>query len=45
MEAKVKIKFRDKYTHDLHLVGEIIEVSKERYEEIEKVREQIQNIE
>ena len=41
MEAKVKISFRDKYTHDLHLAGEIIEVSKERYEEIEKVREGI----
>ena len=41
MEAKVKIRFRDKYTHDLHLEGEIIEVSKERYEEIEKVREGI----
>lgn len=41
MEAKVKISFRDKYTHDLRLAGEIIEVSKERYEEIEKVREGI----
>lgn len=41
MEAKVKIRFRDKYTHKLHLAGEIIEVSKERYEEIEKVREGI----
>lgn len=41
MEAKVKIRFRDKYTHNLHLEGEIIEVSKERYEEIEKVREGI----
>lgn len=41
MEAKVKISFRDKYTHDLHLAGENIEVSKERYEEIEKVREGI----
>lgn len=41
MEAKVKIRFRDKYTHNLHLAGEIIEVSKERYEEIEKVREGI----
>ena len=40
MEAKVKIRFRDKYTHNLHLAGEIIEVSKERYE-IEKVREGI----
>ena len=39
MEAKVKIRFRDKYTHNLHLAGEIIEVSKERYEEIEKVRD------
>ena len=41
MEAKVKIGFRDKYTHNLHLAGEIIEVSKERYEEIDKVREGI----
>ncbi|RHL84340.1 SAP domain-containing protein [Dorea formicigenerans] len=41
MEAKVKISFRNKYTHNLHLAGEIIEVSKERYEEIEKVREGI----
>jgi len=41
MKAKVKIRFRDKYTHNLHLAGEIIEVSEERYEEIEKVREGI----
>ena len=41
MQAKVKIRFRDKYTHNLHLAGEIIEVSEERYEEIEKVREGI----
>lgn len=41
MEAKVKIRFRDKYTNNLHLAGEIIEVSEERYEEIEKVREGI----
>ncbi len=41
MKAKVKISFRDKYTHNLRLAGEIIEVSEERYEEIEKVREGI----
>lgn len=41
MKAKVKIKFRDKYTHNLHFAGEIIEVSEERYGEIEGVREGI----
>ena len=39
MKAKVKIKFRDKYTHNLHFTGEIIDVSEERFNEIEGVRE------
>lgn len=41
MKAKVKIKFRDKYTHNLHFTGEIIDVSEERFNEIEGVREGI----
>ena len=34
MKAKVLRKFRDKYTKALHKAGDIIEISNERYEEI-----------
>lgn len=34
MRVKVVKKFRDKYTKKIHEVGEEIEVTKERYEEI-----------
>jgi hypothetical protein len=34
MKVKVVKKFRDKYTKKIHEVGEEIEVTKERYEEI-----------
>ena len=37
MKAKVLKKFRDKNTGKIHKVGEIITVSKERFEEILKV--------
>ena len=34
MKAKVKQKFRDKYTGDIRFTGEIVEMSEERYNEI-----------
>ena len=34
MEVKVKQKFRDKYTGDIRFTGEIVEMSEERYKEI-----------
>ena len=34
MKAKVKQKFRDKYTGDIRFMGEIVEMSEERYNEI-----------
>lgn len=34
MKVKVKQKFRDKYTGDIRFTGEIVEMSEERYEEI-----------
>lgn len=34
MEVKVKQKFRDKHTGDIRFTGEIVEMSEERYNEI-----------
>lgn len=34
MKVKVKQKFRDKYTGDIRFMGEIVEMSEERYNEI-----------
>ena len=34
MKVKVKQKFRDKYTGDIRFTGEIVEMSEERYKEI-----------
>lgn len=34
MKAKVLKKFRDKHTFEIHAVGEILNITKERYEEI-----------
>lgn len=34
MKVKVKQKFRDKYTGDIRFTGEIVEMSEERYNEI-----------
>lgn len=34
MKAKVVKKFIDKYTGELHKPGEVIKISKKRYEEI-----------
>lgn len=34
MKVKVKQKFRDKYTGDIRFIGEIVEMSEERYNEI-----------
>lgn len=52
MKAKVKQKFRDKYTGDIRFMGEIVEMSEERYNEIntkknglvEKVEEKTEEV-
>lgn len=52
MKAKVKQKFRDKYTGDIRFTGEIVEMSEERYKEInakknglvEKVEEKTEEV-
>lgn len=52
MEVKVKQKFRDKYTGDIRFAGEIVEMSEERYKEInakknglvEKVEEKTEEV-
>lgn len=52
MEVKVKQKFRDKYTGDIRFTGEIVEMSEERYKEInakknglvEKVEEKTEEV-
>ncbi len=36
MKVKVVIRFKDKYTHSWHVVGETLTVSEERYKEIER---------
>ncbi len=37
MKVKIKKEFLDKYTHDLHKVGDTIEVSEHRLMEIQSV--------
>ncbi len=52
MKVKVKQKFRDKYTGDIRFMGEIVEMSEERYNEInvkknglvEKVEEKTEEV-
>lgn len=52
MKVKVKQKFRDKYTGDIRFTGEIVEMSEERYNEInakknglvEKVEEKTEEV-
>lgn len=52
MKVKVKQKFRDKYTGDIRFTGEIVEMSEERYKEInakknglvEKVEEKTEEV-
>jgi hypothetical protein len=52
MKVKVKQKFRDKYTGDIRFAGEIVEMSEERYNEInakknglvEKVEEKTEEV-
>lgn len=39
MKVKVKIEFRDKYTGNLHMAGEELEISEERCKEIKSVKE------
>lgn len=41
MKVKVVSVFRDKYTKEIYKADDIIEVSKERYEEIEQYVEKI----
>ncbi len=36
MKVKVVVKFKDKYTSSWHYVDEILNVSEERYKEIER---------
>lgn len=39
MKATVRKEFIDKYTNELHKIGEVLEVSEERISEIRKVDE------
>lgn len=39
MKAKVLAKFRDKYSGEVHEVGTVIELTKERFDEIEETAE------
>lgn len=43
MKVKVIIRFKDKYTHSWHEVGEILTVSEERYQEIARFVEVIKD--
>lgn len=45
MRAKVLKSFRDKYNHKVYKVGEILNISKKRYEEILKVDKLIEKVE
>lgn len=45
MKAKVKTKFRDRYTGERYTVGQIISISKTRYDEIMKVGDLVEKIE
>ena len=44
MKVKVLIDYVDKYTYVWHKVGEIVEMSEERFEEINKKRQFVQEI-
>ena len=41
MKVKVVSVFRDKYTNERYIAGKVIEVSKERYNEIKQYVEKI----
>ena len=45
MRAKVLKSFRDKYNQKVYKVGEILNISKKRYEEILKVDKLIEKVE
>lgn len=45
MKAKVTKKFRDKYTGEIHKVGDIINISKKRFKEILTVGNFVEEIE
>ena len=44
MKVKVLLDYVDKYTYVWHKVGETVEVSEERFEEINKQRQFVQEI-
>lgn len=44
MKAKVLKKFRDKYSGKYYKVGEVIVISKDRYEEIQKVDNLVEEV-
>ena len=44
MKVKVKQKFRDKYTGDIRFMGEIVEMSEERYNEINAKKNGLRSI-
>lgn len=44
MKAKVKISFRDKYTDELYKIGDVIEVTEERFDEILSVGDFIETV-
>ena len=44
MKAKVLKRFRDKYSGKCYKVGEVIVISKERFEEIQKVDNLVEEV-
>lgn len=44
MKVKVIKKFKDKNTHDIHEVGELLTISKDRYNEILAVGDFVEEI-
>ena len=44
MKVKVIEKFRDKYSGKYYKVGEVIVISKERFEEIQKVKNLVEEV-
>ena len=45
MKAKVIKRFRDKYSGKIHEAGDIIGITKERFEEINKVAPLVEKVE
>lgn len=44
MRVKVKVSFRDKYTDELYKIGDVIEVTEERFDEILSVGDFIETV-